>query len=158
LADDEHDLRASVDASDELGIVAKNRWYVLAETEQGYGLWVRKGWEDGAAFAVFGKDPEGFTQAYALLRKRTRQMRLFAQLPEMLAWVVAIGAIVWVGGSIAYAVVYLRVIFGHPGLSARLPIFLEEFIRVAYSIWLGAIALMVMLWLLRRSREDPPVV
>jgi hypothetical protein len=160
LGDDEHDMRAAIDAADELGIVSKNRWYVLAETEEGYGLWVRQGWEDGAPFAMFGKDAEGFTKADGLLRKRTRQMRLFAQLPEILAWVVVIGAIAWVSALAVYVIAYTFDVFQHPqsSLVARIPIALGQLAQLAYAIWLAALGLMVTLWILRRVREDPPVV
>ena len=150
-----------VEEPDSLETIAKNRWYVLAETEDGYGIWTRDTDLNDAPFANFGEDEAGYIAAADEFKRRTRQMRLFSQLPEILAKVVAVGVILWFVLIVLTSVMAAIDAFATRSSSeSELVAFTTtrwfyEFTQVMYAMWLGALALMVALWLLRRARDEP---
>jgi hypothetical protein len=138
--------------------VSANRWHLLDLTEDGYGIWRREDPAGSAPIAVFDDDADGFTAANAEFRRRTRQMRLFSQFPEVLAWVVAVGVILWfLTVLISTTTLFRNNLGGSSRAFGDLLEWSEEFMQVAYALWLGALALMVMLWLLRRARDEPRI-
>ena len=143
---------------DRLETVTSNRWFTLAETEDGYGIWMRDADRVQAPLATFGEDVDGFAAADDQFRRWTRRMRLFGQLPGILAWAVAIGVVLWVVSTIVTTVWVFGAIGDFPGPSSELPQRVQTISQVAYAVWVGALALMLMLWLWRRSREDLPLV
>ena len=85
-------------------------------------------------------------------------MRLFGQLPGILAWTVAVGVVLWVVSTIVTTIWVLGVIGDFPSPASDVPQRVQTLSEIAYAVWVGALALMLMLWLWRRSREDLPVV
>jgi hypothetical protein len=158
---EEDEARPSdADGQIQLERVASNRWFVLAETEDGYGIWPRSAGKDSAPILEFDEDADGFVEADEEYRRRSRQMRLFTQLPGVLAWIVAIGVIQWFVLT-AYVNIWSLLTTQNVASSEFdywLPYQAQNLVQIAYALWLGALGLMVMLWLLRRSREEPPVV
>jgi hypothetical protein len=143
---------------DSLETVTSNRWFTLAETQDGYGIWARDADRSQAPLARFGEDVDGFAAADAQFRTWTRRMRLFGQLPGILAWIVGVGVVLWIVSTIVNTVWVLVVIGDFPSYSSEFPQRVQTLAEVAYALWVGSLGLMLMLWLWRRSREDLPVV
>ncbi len=135
--------------------VESSRWFVLAETADGYELWQRDADPGDPPLAVFSGKDQGFEAADLEFHGRTRQMRLFVQVPAILAWVVAISVLLWFSLVVfteAWAVNETRA----GSTSGTLPELVPAATQVAYSAWIGSLGVMVMLWLLRRSKEEAP--
>jgi hypothetical protein len=60
--------------------------------------------------------------------------------------------------TIVNTVWVLGVIGDFPSYSSEFPQRVQTLAEVAYALWVGSLALMLMLWLWRRSREDLPLV
>jgi hypothetical protein len=157
---DEDDVRSQPEdeSSDpvELQVVSTSRWLVLAETRDGYGIWRRDDDRSGPPIAEFGEDAEGFASADREFRRRVRMIRLFATVPTVLSWCVAVGVCVWVLTGLYLTLWTMSLLprsfeeqMGGP------PTFVSAAGTMSYDIWVGALAVLIMLWLLRRTREDP---
>ena len=146
---------AREDEAEENQVISTNRWLVLAETDDGYGLWLRGAARSSPPFATFGQDAEGFTDASREFRRRTSQIWLNAQLVPLLSWNVVVGVIVWVVCDSIFALWNAsRFTSTEIGSVPSLPFWVQGLGQVAYALWVGSLGVMVMLWLLRRSRED----
>ncbi len=157
--DDDDDVQSEPETesdSVELQVVSTSRWLVLAETRDGYGIWRRDDDRSGLPIAEFGEDEEGFASADREFRHRVRMIRLFATVPTVLAWCVAVGVCVWVLTGLYLTLWTMSLLprsfqeqVGGP------PTFVSAASTMSYDIWVGALAVLIMLWLLRRAREDP---
>lgn len=152
----DHDESTTDDiaSEDALAVVATNRWFVLAETPDGYGIWPLEADRTGPPIVEFGEDEEGFAAADIDFRRRTREIRLFGVAPTYLAWVVVVGVGLWVLTSVIAALWTLNVIRVGPRDSmTTFPDWVFGISNISYPLWVGALAILITLWLLRRSRE-----
>lgn len=152
------DQEVSGEERDASEAIARNRWFTLAVTDDGYAIWARSTDDARTPLAVFGGDDVGFADADERYRRWTRRMRLFAQLPIVLGWVVAIGVTLWFVSTTTNVIWTLGILGGSAGSTTLPPEWIRDVISLTYALWVGALAIMVMLWLVRRSYEDPPGV
>jgi hypothetical protein len=155
--DDESTLGQGADDADEidLQVVAANRWFVLAETRDGYGIWRGEDDRTDPPLAEFGEDEEGFAEAEREYRRRTRAIRLFAIVPTYLAWAVVVGVTLWVVANVLISLWSLNLIrLETVAFDNDLFVWVQAIISVTYALWVGSLAILIMLWLLRRSRDD----
>lgn len=139
-------------AGDELGVVSQGRWYVLAETEDGYGIWRSGQPRSDPALAEFAGDADGFADADREYRRLDHWMRVHHQLPRVLSWIVFVAAPIWVlATSIDTLWSYLAT--GTSGLGSGPPVWVGVLAQFAQPLWEGALAVMLALWLLRRAQE-----
>jgi hypothetical protein len=141
---------------DEANVIARSRSYELVETSDGYAIW-RAGDPSGAPLAVFPGDDAGYAAADRDFRRRNRQVRTYVILPKVLAAVVFVFAPLWVvlkmtadgwdlfvvldGGSLGSGAAYRDVRFAE---------------GVAYAVWLGSLAILLALFLLRSVDPGAP--
>lgn len=140
----------------DLQVISTSRWLVLAETRDGYGIWRRDDDRSGPPIAGFGEDEEGFAGADREFRHRVRMIRLFATAPTVLSWCVSIGVSVWVLTGL-YLTLWNMSLLPRSFTEAigGAPTFVFAANTMSYDVWVGALAVLIMLWLLRRTREDP---
>lgn len=135
---------------DALEIVARSRWYVLVETADGYGIWPVGRSRTGSPLEAFAEDAEGFAAADRAFRRLNRQLRAYRILPRYLAAVVFISVPIWAAAQIAeQAWLYA----GDFGGSSFPPTWVSLIGACAYPLWLGALASLLTLFLLRRAGE-----
>ena len=145
-------------SEDALAVVATNRWFVLGETPDGYGIWPLEADRTGPPIVEFGEDEQGFAAADTDLRRRTREIRLFAVAPTYLAWVIVVAVTLWVVSSLVTSLWSLNLFWiGPDAFEGEAFGWVQAISSMTYSLWVGALAILIMLWLLRRSREDPIV-
>ena len=144
-----------VASEDALAVVSANPWFVLAETPDGYGIWPLEADRTGPPIMEFGEDEQGFAAVDSDFRRRTRDIRLFGVVPTYLAWVIVVAVTLWVVSSVFTSLWSLNLIrLGPDGFEGDAFAWVQAISTVAYSFWVGALALLIMLWLLRRARED----
>jgi hypothetical protein len=145
------------DADDlvELQVVSTSRWLVLAETHNGYGIWRRDDDRTGPPIVEFGEGEEDFNLADREFRRRVRAIRLFSALPTVLAWCVVVGVCIWVLTSL-FITLWTLSLLPH-SLQDQIdgpPTLVSAAVAVSYNVWVGSLAVLIMLWLLR-DRRDP---
>ena len=139
-------------AGDEPGLVSRSRWYVLAETEDGYGIWRAGQPRSDPPVAAFAEDAEGFADADREYRRLNRWMRVHHQLPRALSWIVFIAAPVWVLAT-SIDTLWSYMATGGSRLGSGPPAWVEVLAQFAQPVWEGALAVLLALWLLRRAQE-----
>jgi hypothetical protein len=132
-------------------LITWNRWYEL-RAHDGYGIWRRGAPPDARPLARFDEDEAGFDAAEREFRRRSKELRLFYQTPIVLAWVVGIGAVVYVVLLGWQTAAYLALTNSQTGDGP--PFWVEAAAQFAYAVWLAALGVMAMLWLVRRAHQE----
>ena len=143
---------------DQLDVVSQSRWYVLAETELGYGIWRVGQPRTEPPLRTFGEDADAFSDADREFRRRNRWMRTHVTLPKFLAGVVFVAILIWIVASAIVNGSYIFAALGDPGgfFQRHLPPVWLRFVEsLANNLWVGALVVLLTLFLLRRSSEGP---
>jgi hypothetical protein len=132
-------------------LITRNRWYEL-RADDGYGIWRRGAPPGGEPLARFEDDVAGLDAAEREYRRRSKEVLLFYQVPSVLAWVVGVGALVYVVLLGWQTATYLALTDSLSGGGP--PFWLQASAQFAYAVWLAALGVMAMLWLVRRARQE----
>ena len=103
------------ESPDQLDVVSQSRWYVLAETELGYGIWRVGQPRTEPPLRTFGEDADAFSDADREFRRRNRWMRTHVTLPKFLAGVVFVAILIWIVASAIVNGSYIFAALGDPG-------------------------------------------
>lgn len=154
MGDDEDRANDHEAAGDEWETITWNRWFELRAAD-GYGIWRRGAELDAEPIVRFNADEAGFEEAEHELRRRTRELRLFFQLPLLLSFVVAVGAVAYVMLT-ALQALWLIGVIGQDAADQTRAYDFGVLAQLANALWLGSLGTMLALWLVRRAREERP--
>jgi hypothetical protein len=136
-------------------VLASNRWFIVGEDEEGYGIWSVADGGGDAPLRRFPLTDQGSEAAFDAFTSMSRSRR---QLPirGALLWMGVISGIVWVATN-GYVALSLTSGSGSSfgqGFDSRLFGWLNQISQTAYPTFVVSAGLYVMLWLW--SRDPAP--
>lgn len=137
-------------------VLDSNAHFVLMADEDGYSIW-RAAPDVDDPDAIFPLTDEGSEQAWEEFRRLTSEARRVNRallLPKSLRIIVLIGAAAWMGAGLIYWLTYA--LDRQSFLDQPTWLTWDQVIDgTAYRVGIGALAVLVALWIERRWRSDP---
>jgi hypothetical protein len=138
-------------------VVDDSRRYALGATADFYGVWDKLA--PGEPLARFPLSDEGLAQAEERFKALRRTERNYQELlPVVLGWMTLVSIAVWILAGAVFQIAFSGDLFPALGGEERSQTAAEFFFRlenVALQVWIGSLASLAALWLLRALRRPP---
>ncbi len=137
-------------------IVEQTTRYALIRDADGVAIYDLDLGSDAAPVASYPPGDEGFEAAwerYGMLVRGARRERL--RLIRVLGVVVVVGVAVWVVTGVGYGMLLAGLDLAGNGTQSRWWLWVQVAETISYHVWVGALAVLLLLWLWRRLAHDP---